>query len=149
MAKGGRSKRWTRAQGSDRSTITQNSKNGTTWSFSNGSGNSRTTVSHRPDGRIVRTTTVRHGDGYTSRTSQTVSGKKERQKSYSRPLPQTRGNLHDGLGVADVIIGCLLLVKWSVLLVKWLVTKKWFWFAVGTYLIYVAIVNVLQANIGY
>ena len=68
MAKGGRSKRWTRTQGSDRSTVTQNSKNGITWSYSNGSGNSRTTMSHRPDGRIVRTTTVRHGDGYTSRT---------------------------------------------------------------------------------
>jgi len=142
MAKGGRSKRWTRTQGSDRSTVTQNSKNGITWSYSNGSGNSRTTMSHRPDGRIVRTTTVRHGDGYTSRTSQTVSGKKERQKSYSRPLPRTRGNSLDGLGLGDVIIGCLLLVKW-------LVTKKWFWFAVGTYLLYAAIVNVLQANIGY
>ena len=142
MAKGGRSKRWTRTQGSDRSTVTQNSKNGTTWSFSNGSGNSRTTVSHRPDGRIVRTTTVRHGDGYTSRTSQTVSGKKERQKSYSRPLRRTRGNSPDGLELVDAVIGCLLLVKW-------LVTKKWFWFAVGTYLLYAAIVNVLQANIGY
>lgn len=141
MAKGGRSKRWTRTQGSDRSTVTQNSKNGTTWSFSNGSGNSRTTVSHRPDGRIVRTTTVRHGDGYTSRTS-TVSGKKERQKSYSRPLRRTRGNSSDGLELVDAVIGCLLLVKW-------LVTKKWFWFAVGTYLLYAAIVNVLQANIGY
>ena len=104
MAKGGRSKRWTRTQGSDRSTVTQNSKNGTTWSFSNGSGNSRTTVSHRPDGRIVRTTTVRHGDGYTSRTS-TVSGKKERQKSYSSPLRRTRGNSSDGLGLGDAIIG--------------------------------------------
>jgi hypothetical protein len=143
MAKGGRSKRWTRTQGSDRSTVTQNSKNGTTWSFSNGSGNSRTTVSHRPDGRIVRTTTVRYGDGYTSRTSQTVSGKKERQKSYSSPLRRTRGNSSDGLElVGPIIIGCLLLVKW-------LVTKKWFWFAVGTYLLYAAIVNVLQANIGY
>ena len=142
MAKGGRSKRWTRTQGSDRSTVTQNSKNGTTWTFSNGSGNSRTTMSHRPDGRIVRTTTVRHGDGYTSRTSQTVSGKKERQKSYSRPLRRTRGNSSDGLELIDAIIGCLLLVKW-------LVTKKWFWFAVGTYLLYAAIVNVLQANIGY
>ena len=136
------SKRWTRSQGSDRSTVTQNSKNGITWSYSNGSGNSRTTMSHRPDGRIVRTTTVRHGDGYTSRTSQTVSGKKERQKSYSRPLRRTRGNSSDGLELVDAIIGCLLLVKW-------LVTKKWFWFAVGTYLLYAAIVNVLQANIGY
>ena len=136
------SKRWTRTQGSDRSTVTQNSKNGTTHSYSDGSGNSRTTMSHRPDGRIVRTTTVRHGDGYTSRTSQTVSGKKERQKSYSRPLRRTRGNSSDGLELVDAIIGCLLLVKW-------LVTKKWFWFAVGTYLIYAAIVNVLQANIGY
>ena len=136
------SKRWTRSQGSDRSTVTQNSKNGITLSYSNGSGNSRTTMSHRPDGRIVRTTTVRHGDGYTSRTSQTVSGKKERQKSYSRPLHRTRGNSSDGLELGDVIIGCLLLVKW-------LVTKKWFWFAVGTYLLYAAIVNVLQANIGY
>lgn len=136
------SKRWTRTQGSDRSTVTQNSKNGITRSYSNGSGNSRTTMSHRPDGRIVRTTTVRHGDGYTSRTSQTVSGKKERQKSYSRPLRRTRGNSSDGLELVDAIIGCLLLVKW-------LVTKKWFWFAVGTYLLYAAIVNVLQANIGY
>ena len=142
MAKGGMSKRWTRSQGSDRSTVTQNSKNGITWSYSNGSGNSRTTMSHRPDGRIVRTTTVRHGDGYTSRTSQTVSGKKERQKSYSRPLRRTRGNSSDGLELVDAVIGCLLLVKW-------LVTKKWFWFAVGTYLLYAAIVNVLQANIGY
>ena len=142
MAKGGLSKRTTRTQGSDRSTVTQNSKNGITWSYSNGSGNSRTTMSHRPDGRIVRTTTVRHGDGYTSRTSQTVSGKKERQKSYSRPLRRTRGNSSDGLELVDAIIGCLLLVKW-------LVTKKWFWFAVGTYLLYAAIVNVLQANIGY
>lgn len=136
------SKRWTRTQGSDRSTVTQNSKNGITRSYSNGSGNSRTTMSHRPDGRIVRTTTERHGDGYTSRTSQTVSGKKERQKSYSRPLRRTRGNSSDGLELVDAIIGCLLLVKW-------LVTKKWFWFAVGTYLLYAAIVNVLQANIGY
>ena len=136
------SKRWTRSQGGDRSTVTQNSKNGTTLSYSNGSGNSRTTMSHRPDGRIVRTTTVRHGDGYTSRTSQTVSGKKERQKSYSRPLRRTRGNSSDGLELVDAVIGCLLLVKW-------LVTKKWFWFAVGTYLLYAAIVNVLQANIGY
>ena len=142
MAKGGLSKRWTRTQGSDRSTVTQNSKNGITLSYSNGSGNSRTTMSHRPDGRIVRTTTVRHGDGYTSRTSQTVSGKKERQKSYSRPLHRTRGNSSDGLELVDAVIGCLLLVKW-------LVTKKWFWFAVGTYLLYAAIVNVLQANIGY
>lgn len=136
------SKRWTRTQGSDRSTVTQNSKNGITRSYSNGSGNSRTTMSHRPDGRIVRTTTVRHGDGYTSRTSQTVSGKKERQKSYSRPLRRTRGNSSDGLELVDAIIGCLLLVKW-------LVTKKWFWIGLGIYLIYAAIVNVLQANIGY
>ena len=136
MAKGGRSKRWTRTQGSDRSTVTQNSKNGITWSYSNGSGNSRTTMSHRPDGRIVRTTTVRYGDGYTSRTSQTVSGKKERQKSYSRPLRRTRGNSPDGLGLGDVIIGCLLLVKW-------LVTKKWFWIGLGIYLIYAAILNTI------
>ena len=136
MAKGGMSKRWTRTQGSDRSTVTQNSKNGTTWSYSNGSGNSRTTMSHRPDGRIVRTTTVRHGDGYTSRTSQTVSGKKERQKSYSRPLRRTRGNSPDGLGLGDVIIGCLLLAKW-------LVTKKWFWIGLGIYLIYAAILNII------
>ena len=132
MAKGGRSKRWTRTQGSDRSTVTQNSKNGTTWSFSNGSGNSRTTMSHRPDGRIVRTTTVRHGDGYTSRTS-TVSGKKERQKSYSRPLRRTRGNSSDGLElIGPIIIGCLLLVKW-------LVTKEWFWFGVFTCLVFMTI----------
>ena len=136
MAKGGMSKRWTRSQGSDRSTVTQNSKNGITWSYSNGSGNSRTTVSHRPDGRVVTTTTVRHGDGYTSRTSQTVSGKKERQKSYSRPLRRTRGNSPDGLGLGDVIIGCLLLVKW-------LVTKKWFWIGLGIYLIYAAILNTI------
>ena len=142
MAKGGMSKRWTRSQGSDRSTVTQNSKNGITWSYSNGSGNSRTTMSHRPDGRIVRTTTVRHGGGYTSRTSQTVSGKKERQKSYSRPLRRTRGNSSDGLELVDAIIGYLLLVKW-------LVTKKWFWIGLGTYLLYAAIVNVLQANIVY
>ena len=136
------SKRWTRSQGSDRSTVTQNSKNGITWSYSNGSGNSRTTMSHRPDGRIVRTTTVRHGDGYTSRTSQTVSGKKERQKSYSRPLRRTKQNSYGNEGLIDLIIGCLLLVKW-------LVTKKWFWIGLGIYLIYAAIVNVLQANIGY
>ena len=142
MAKGGMSKRWTRSQGSDRSTVTQNSKNGITWSYSNGSGNSRTTMSHRPDGRIVRTTTVRHGDGYTSRTSQTVSGKKERQKSYSRPLRRTKQNSYGNEGLIDLIIGCLLLVKW-------LVTKKWFWIGLGIYLIYAAIVNVLQANIGY
>ena len=136
MAKGGLSKRTTRTQGSDRSTVTQNSKNGITWSYSNGSGNSRTTMSHRPDGRIVRTTTVRHGDGYTSRTSQTVSGKKERQKSYSRPLRRTRGNSPDGLGLIDLIIGCLLLVKW-------LVMKKWFWIGLGIYLIYAAILNTI------
>ena len=140
MAKGGRSKRWTRSQGSDRSTVTYNSKNGTTWSHSTGSGNSRTTVSHRPDGRVVTTTTVQHGDGYTSRTSQTV--KNERSKSYSRPLRRTRGNSSDGLELVDAVIGCLLLVKW-------LVTKKWFWIGLGIYLIYAAIVNVLQANIGY
>ena len=142
MAKGGMSKRWTRSQGSDRSTVTQNSKNGITWSYSNGSGNSRTTMSHRPDGRIVRTTTVLHGDGYTSRTSQTVSGKKERQKSYSRPLRRTRGNSSDGLELVDAVIGCLFLVKW-------LVTKKWFWIGLGAYLLYAGIVNVLRANIGY
>ena len=136
MAKGGMSKRWTRSQGSDRSTVTQNSKNGITLSYSNGSGNSRTTMSHRPDGRIVRTTTVRHGDGYTSRTSQTVSGKKERQKSYSRPLRRTRGNSSDGLELVDAIIGCLLLAKW-------LVTKKWFWIGLGIYLIYAAILNTI------
>ena len=136
MAKGGMSKRWTRSRGSDRSTVTQNSKNGITWSYSNGSGNSRTTMSHRPDGRIVRTTTVRHGDGYTSRTSQTVSGKKERQKSYSRPLRRTRGNSSDGLELVDAVIGCLLLVKW-------LVTKKWFWIGLGIYLIYAAILNTI------
>ena len=142
MAKGGRSKRWTRTQGSDRSTVTQNSKNGITWSYSNGSGNSRTTMSHRPDGRIVRTTTVRHGDGYTSRTSQTVSGKKERQKSYSRPLRRTKQNSYGNEGLIDLIIGCLFLVKW-------LVTKKWFWIGLGAYLLYAGIVNVLRANIGY
>ena len=136
MAKGGMSKRWTRTQGSDRSTVTQNSKNGITWSYSNGSGNSRTTMSHRPDGRIVRTTTVRHGDGYTSRTSQTVSGKKERQKSYSRPLRRTKGNSPDGLGLGDAIIGRLLLVKL-------LVMKKWFWIGLGIYLICVAILNTI------
>ena len=58
------------------------------------------------------------------------------------PLRRTRGNSSDGLELVDAIIGCLLLVKW-------LVTKNWFWFAVGTYLLYAAIVNVLQANIGY
>ena len=142
MAKGGMSKRWTRSQGSDRSTVTQNSKNGITRSYSNGSGNSRTTMSHRPDGRIVRTTTVRHGDGYTSRTSQTVSGKKERQKSYSRPLRRTKQNSYGNEGLIDLIIGCLFLVKW-------LVTKKWFWIGLGIYLLYAGSVNVLQANIGY
>lgn len=136
MAKGGLSKRWTRSQGSDRSTVTQNSKNGITWSYSNGSGNSRTTMSHRPDGRIVRTTTVRHGDGYTSRTSQTVSGKKERQKSYSRPLRRTKQNSYGNEGLIDLIIGCLLLAKW-------LVTKKWFWIGLGIYLIYAAILNTI------
>ena len=134
------SKRWTRTQGSDRSTVTQNSKNGTTWSYSTGSGNSRTTVSHRPDGRVVTTTTVRHGDGYTSRTSQTV--KNERSKSYSRPLRRTKQNSYGNEGLIDLIIGCLFLVKW-------LVTKKWFWIGLGIYLLYAGSVNVLQANIGY
>ena len=140
MAKGGMSKRWTRTQGSDRSTVTQNSKNGTTLSYSNGSGNSRTTMSHRPDGRVVTTTTVRYGDGYTSRTSQTV--KNERSKSYSRPLPRTKQNSYGNEGLIDLIIGCLFLVKW-------LVTKKWFWIGLGVYLIYAAILNVLRANVGY
>lgn len=130
------SKRWTRSQGSDRSTVTQNSKNGITLSYSNGSGNSRTTMSHRPDGRIVRTTTVRHGDGYTSRTSQTVSGKKERQKLYSRPLRRTKQNSYGNEGLIDLIIGCLFLAKW-------LVTKKWFWIGLGIYLIYAAILNTI------
>ena len=134
------SKRWTRTQGSDRSTVTYNSKNGTTWSYSTGSGNSRTTVSHRPDGRVVTTTTVRYGDGYTSRTSQTV--KNERSKSYSRPLPRTKQNSYGNEGLIDLIIGCLFLVKW-------LVTKKWFWFGLGIYLLYAGSVTVLQANIGY
>ena len=134
------SKRWTRTQGSDRSTVTYNSKNGTTWSHSTGSGNSRTTVSHRPDGRVVTTTTVRYGDGYTSRTSQTV--KNERSKSYSRPLPRTKQNSYGNEGLIDLIIGCLFLVKW-------LVTKKWFWIGLGVYLIYAAILNVLRANVGY
>lgn len=134
------SKRWTRTQGSDRSTVTQNSKNGTTLSYSNGSGNSRTTMSHRPDGRVVTTTTVRYGDGYTSRTSQTV--KNERSKSYSRPLPRTKQNSYGNEGLIDLIIGCLFLVKW-------LVTKKWFWIGLGVYLIYAAILNVLRANVGY
>ena len=143
MAKGGLSKRTTyNTGGGHRTTITQNTKNGTTHSYSDGGDHSRTTISHKPDGRIVRTTTVLHGDGYTSRTSQTVSGKKERQKSYSRPLHRTRGNSSDGLELVDAIIGCLLLVKW-------LVTKKWFWIGLGTYLLYAAIVNVLQTNIGY
>jgi hypothetical protein len=34
-------------------------------------------------------------------------------------------------------------------LVKWLVTKKWFWFALGIYLLYAGSVTVLQANIDY
>ena len=140
MAKGGMSKRWTRTQGSDRSTVTYNSKNGTTWSHSTGSGNSRTTVSHRPDGRVVTTTTVRYGDGYTSRTSQTV--KNERSKSYSRPLPRTKQNSYGNEGLIDLIIGCLFLVKW-------LVTKKWFWIGLGIYLLYAGSVAVLQANIDY
>ena len=146
MAKGGLSKRWTRTQGSDRSTVTYNSKNGTTWSYSTGSGNSRTTVSHRPDGRVVTTTTVRYGDGYTSRTTKTISGKSlpknKREETYQRSNYRTKQNSYGNEGLIDLIIGCLLLVKW-------LVTKKWFWFAVGTYLLYAAIVNVLQANIGY
>ena len=137
MAKGGLSKRTTHNKGSGhRTTITQNTKNGTTHSYSDGGDHSRITMSHRPDGRIVRTTTVRHGDGYISRTSQTVSGKKERQKSYSRPLRRTRGNSYGNEGLIDLIIGCLLLVKW-------LVTKKWFWIGLGIYLIYAAILNTI------
>jgi len=137
MAKGGLSKRTTYNKGGGhRTTITQNTKNGTTHSYSDGGDHSRITISHKPNGRIVRTITERYGGGYTSRTSQTVSGKKERQKSYSRPLPRTRGNSPDGLGLGDVIIGCLLLVKW-------LVTKKWFWIGLGIYLIYAAILNII------
>ena len=140
MAKGGRSKRWTRTQGSDRSTVTQNSKNGTTWSHSTGSGNSRTTMSHRPDGRIVRTITERYGGGYTSRTTKTISGKSlpknKRKETYQRSNYRTKQNSYGNEGLIDLIIGCLLLVKW-------LVTKKWFWIGLGIYLIYAAILNII------
>ena len=137
MAKGGLSKRTTYNKGGGhRTTITQNTKNGTTHSYSDGGDHSRTTISHKPDGRIVRTITERHGGGYTSRTSQTVSGKKERQKSYSRPLRRTKQNSYGNEGLIDLIIGCLFLVKW-------LVTKKWFWIGLGIYLIYAAILNTI------
>lgn len=70
MAKGGLSKRTTyNKSGSHRTTITQNTKNGTTYSYSDGGGHSRNTISHKPNGRIVRTITERHGGGYTSRTT--------------------------------------------------------------------------------
>ena len=141
MAKGGLSKRTTYNKGSGhRITITQNTKNGTTHSYSDGGDHSRTTISHKPNGRIVRTITERHGDGYTSRTSQTV--KNERSKSYSRPLPRTKQNSYGNEGLIDLIIGCLFLVKW-------LVTKKWFWIGLGIYLLYAGSVTVLQANIDY
>lgn len=137
MAKGGLSKRTTYNKGGGhRTTITQNTKNGTTHSYSDGGDHSRITISHKPNGRIVRTITERYGGGYISRTTQTVSGKKERQKSYSRPLRRTRGNSSDGLELVDAIIGCLLLAKW-------LVTKKWFWIGLGIYLIYAAILNTI------
>lgn len=147
MAKGGLSKRTTYNQGNGRrTTVTQNTKNGTTHSYSDGGDHSRTTISHKPDGRIVRTITERHGGGYVSRTSHTISGKslpkKKREESYSRPRTRRNSPDIDGMAVIDMIIG-------SILLVKWLVTKKWFWFGLGTYLLYAGIVNVLQANIGY
>ena len=66
----------------------------------------------------------------------------ERRNAKNRTADPFIGPGEIRLELVDAIIGCLLLVKW-------LVTKKWFWFAVGTYLLYAAIVNVLQANIGY
>lgn len=139
MAKGGLSKRTTYNKGGGhRTTITQNTKNGTTHSYSDGGDHSRTTISHKPDGRIVRTITERHGGGYISRTSQTV--KNERSKSYSRP--RIKQNSYGNEGLIDLIIGCLFLVKW-------LVTKKWFWIGLGIYLLYAGSVTVLQANIDY
>lgn len=139
MAKGGLSKRTTYNKGGGhRTTITQNTKNGTTHSYSDGGDHSRITISHKPNGRIVRTITERHGGGYTSRTTKTV--KNERSKSYSRP--RTKQNSYGNEGLIDLIIGCLFLVKW-------LVTKKWFWIGLGIYLLYAGSVTVLQANIDY
>lgn len=69
----------------------------------------------------------------------------ERRNAKNRtaaPLRRTRGNSSDGLELVDAVIGCLFLVKW-------LVTKKWFWIGLGIYLLYAGSVTVLQANIGY
>ena len=147
MAKGGLSKRTTYNKGGGhRTTITQNTKNGTTHSYSDGGDHSRTTISHKPNGRIVRTITERHGGGYTSRTTKTISGKSlpknKRKETYQRSNYRTKQNSYGNEGLIDLIIGCLFLVKW-------LVTKKWFWIGLGAYLLYAGIVNVLQANIGY
>lgn len=45
-------------------TITQSTK-GTTWSKSTKGGSVRHTVTHKPDGKIVQTTTQRAGNGWT------------------------------------------------------------------------------------
>lgn len=63
----------------------------------------------------------------------------ERRNAKNRtaaPFVGPGGNSPDGLGLIDLIIGCLLLVKW-------LVTKKWFWIGLGIYLIYAAILNTI------
>ena len=141
MAKGGLSKRTTYNEGGGhRTTVTQNTKNGTTYSYSDGDSHSRTTISHKPNGRIVRTITERHGGGYTSRTTKTISGKSlpknKREEKCQRSNRRAKQNSYDNDGLIDLIIGCLLLVKW-------LVTKKWFWIGLGLYLIYAVILNII------
>ena len=92
MAKGGLSKRTTyNTGGGHRTTITQNTKNGTTHSYSDGGDHSRTTISHKPDGRIVRTITERHGGGYTSRTTKNNIWKEGTPKIVQPPPSSDQG----------------------------------------------------------
>lgn len=130
MAKGGMSKRTTYNKGGGhRTTITQNTKNGTTHSYSDGGDHSRITISHKPNGRIVRTITERHGGGYTSRTTKTISGKSlpknKRKETYQRSNYRTKQNSYGNEGLIDLINYRLFILGEMVSYEKMVLDRTW------------------------
>lgn len=65
-------------------TITQSTK-GTTWSKSTKGGSVRHTVTHKPDGKIVQTTTQRAGNGWTKIEKKVVNKKPPKMPKVPKP----------------------------------------------------------------
>jgi hypothetical protein len=100
MAKSG-SGGWSRRRKNGNSTVTYNTKTGSTYSYSVGGKSNRTTTSHLPGGKTKITRTIRNGD-WVKRETRTFGGTTKLKKFKTPKIRKTRYRKGKQLSFSDL-----------------------------------------------